>query len=93
MKILGWEFVMRYDDFEDIRVTISDKVAEWQIIRPEKLNAMRTKTFWEIMELGRRLNADESVRAVVGTHEGRGFSAGADLTSDDPGEELSLIHI
>ena len=89
MKILGWEFVMRYDDFEDIRVTISDKVAEWQIIRPEKLNAMRTKTFWEIMELGRRLNADESVRAVVGTHEGRGFSAGADLTSDDPGEESS----
>ena len=80
---------MRYDDFEDIRVTISDKVAEWQIIRPEKLNAMRTKTFWEIMELGRRLNADESVRAVVGTHEGRGFSAGADLTSDDPGEESS----
>jgi len=89
MKILGWEFVMRYDDFEDIRVTISDKVAEWQIIRPEKLNAMRTKTFWEIMELGRRLNADESVRTVVGTHEGRGFSAGADLTSDDPGEESS----
>ena len=89
MKILGWEFVMHYDDFEDIRVTISDKVAEWQIIRPEKLNAMRTKTFWEIMELGRRLNADESVRAVVGTHEGRGFSAGADLTSDDPGEESS----
>ena len=89
MRILGWEFVMRYDDFEDIRVTISDKVAEWQIIRPEKLNAMRTKTFWEIMELGRRLNADESVRAVVGTHEGRGFSAGADLTSDDPGEESS----
>ena len=70
---------MRYDDFEDIRVSISDKVAEWQIIRPEKLNAMRTKTFWEIMELGRRLNADESVRAVVGTHEGRGFSAGAAL--------------
>ena len=41
---------MRYDDFEELRITISDKIAEWQIIRPEKLNAMRHKTFWEIME-------------------------------------------
>ena len=56
---------MRYDDFEDLRVTIVDKVAEWQIVRPEKLNAMRTRTFYEIVELGRRLNADEDVRVVV----------------------------
>ena len=80
---------MHYDDFEDLRVTITDRVAEWQIIRPEKLNAMRHKTFWEIMELGRRLNADPDVRVVVATHEGRGFSAGADLTTEDPGAESS----
>jgi len=80
---------MRYNDFEEVRITISDKIAEWQIIRPEKLNAMRHKTFWEIMELGRRLNADPEVRAVVATHEGRGFSAGADLTAEDPGAESS----
>ncbi|MDG1839448.1 MAG: enoyl-CoA hydratase/isomerase family protein [Dehalococcoidia bacterium] len=80
---------MRYDDFEDLRVTIVDKVAEWQIVRPEKLNAMRTRTFYEIVELGKRLNADEDIRVVVGTHQGRGFSAGADLTSDDPGQETS----
>ena len=59
---------MHYDDFEDLRVTITDRVAEWQIVRPEKLNAMRHKTFWEIMELGRRLNADPDVRVVVATH-------------------------
>lgn len=70
-----------YSDFQDLIIEVDDAgVATFQINRPEKLNAMRSPTFWEIMDAGRRLQADPDVRVVVGTHEGRGFCAGADLT-------------
>ncbi len=70
-----------YSDFQDLIIEVDDDgIATFQINRPEKLNAMRGPTFWEIMDAGRRLQADPDVRVVVGTHEGRGFSAGADLT-------------
>jgi 2-(1,2-epoxy-1,2-dihydrophenyl)acetyl-CoA isomerase len=81
-----------YSDFEDLVVDVDDAgVAVWRINRPEKLNAIRTPTFWEIIELGHRLQADPDVRAVVGTHEGRGFSAGADLTSGGAASEPSWV--
>ena len=70
-----------YTDFKDLIITVDDDgIATFQINRPEKLNAMRTTTFWEIIDAARRLQADPDVRVIVATHEGRGFSAGADLT-------------
>lgn len=76
-----------YSDFQDLRIEVDDHgVATFQIHRPEKLNAMRGPTFWEIMDAGRRLQADPDVRVVVGTHEGRGFCAGADLTERSDNE-------
>jgi 2-(1,2-epoxy-1,2-dihydrophenyl)acetyl-CoA isomerase len=77
---------VRYDDFDDLIVEVADGIGHFRINRPEKLNAMRTQTFWEIVELGRRLQVDDDVRVVVCTHEGRGFSAGADLTNRNPAE-------
>ncbi len=74
---------MHYGDFEDLIVDVEDGIGHWQINRPEKLNAMRTQTFWEIIELGRRFQRDPDVRVVLATHEGRGFSSGADLSSGD----------
>lgn len=74
---------MDYPDFEDLLVNVEDGVGHWQINRPEKLNAMRTQTFWEIIELGRLFQRDDDVRVVLATHEGRGFSSGADLSSGD----------
>lgn len=74
---------MDYGDFEDLIVNVEDGVGHWQINRPERLNAMRTQTFWEIIELGRRFQVDPAVRVVLATHEGRGFSSGADLTAGD----------
>lgn len=65
---------MDYGDFEDLIVNVEDGIGHWRINRPEKLNAMRTQTFWEIIELGRRLQRDQEVRVVLATHEGRGFS-------------------
>lgn len=75
---------MRYDDLDDLIVEVADGIAHWRINRPDVLNAMRTRTFWQIVELGRRLQVDGDVRVVVASHEGRGFSAGADLVSRDP---------
>jgi 2-(1,2-epoxy-1,2-dihydrophenyl)acetyl-CoA isomerase len=77
---------MDYNGFEDLVVDVSDGVARWRINRPEKLNAMRTPTFNEIMELGGMLQADDDVRAVVATGTGRAFSSGADLSPGADGE-------
>lgn len=77
---------MDYSGFDDLVVEVSDGVAIWRINRPEKLNAMRTPTFHEIIELGRMLKADDDVRAVVATGSGRGFSSGADVSGPVEGE-------
>lgn len=74
---------MGYGDFEDLIVNVEDGIGHWQINRPERLNAMRTQTFWEIVELGRRFQRDPAVRVVLATHQGRGFSSGADLAAGD----------
>jgi 2-(1,2-epoxy-1,2-dihydrophenyl)acetyl-CoA isomerase len=77
---------MDYGDFEDLLVEVRDGIGHFRINRPEKLNALRTNTFWEVVELGRRFHRDPDVRVVVCTHEGRGFSSGADLTDRDPSQ-------
>lgn len=74
---------MDYSDFEDLRVEVADGIGHFQITRPERLNALRTQTFWEIVELGRRLQNDPDVRVVLCTHTGRGFCSGADLVDRD----------
>jgi len=77
---------IRYDDFEDLIVEVEDGIGHFRINRPEVLNALRTQTFWEVVELGRRFQVDENVRVVVASHEGRGFSAGADLANRNPAD-------
>jgi 2-(1,2-epoxy-1,2-dihydrophenyl)acetyl-CoA isomerase len=83
---------LSYQDFEDLIVEVQDGIGHFRINRPEKLNALRTKTFWEVVELGRRFQVDQDVRVVVCTHEGRGFSAGADLTSRNPADPDETPH-
>jgi 2-(1,2-epoxy-1,2-dihydrophenyl)acetyl-CoA isomerase len=75
---------MDYSDLQDVVDDVRDGIGLFRIDRPERLNAMRTATFWEIVELGRRLQLDADVRVVVASHEGRGFSSGADLGTRDP---------
>ncbi len=77
---------MDYSDLHDLVVEVRDGIAHFRISRPEKLNALRTPTFWEVVELGRRLQVDPDVRVVVASHEGRGFSSGADLSDRNPAE-------
>jgi len=54
-------------------------VAVVRLNRPEKMNALDIKMFDAIIEAGQKLNADESVRAVVLTGEGKSFCAGLDI--------------
>jgi len=65
------------------RVTIAkqDGVADVRLNRPEKLNALDPPLFDALIEAGKALAADSSVRAVVITGEGRAFCAGLDFAS------------
>lgn len=74
-----------YDDFEEIIVSVADGIAHFRINRPAKMNALTTTTYREVVEVARRFQADPDVRVVLCTHEGRGFSAGADIT--DPSRQ------
>ena len=47
--------------------------------RPDKLNALNTELLVALRDALQAADQDDSVRALVLTGEGRGFSAGADL--------------
>ncbi len=65
------------------RVTISLEagVADVRLARPEKLNALDTPMFEALIQAGRSLADDASLRAVVLSGEGRAFCAGLDFSS------------
>jgi enoyl-CoA hydratase/carnithine racemase len=65
------------------RVVVSsqDGVAEVRLNRPDKLNALDLPMFQALVETGRGLARDRSVRAVVLVGEGRAFCAGLDFGS------------
>jgi enoyl-CoA hydratase/carnithine racemase len=56
---------------ETIRVDLQDRILTVTLHRPDRLNA-----FMETLD---RADADDEVRALIFTGEGRGFCAGADL--------------
>lgn len=65
------------------RVTVStqDGVADVRLNRPEKMNALDSAMFDSLVETGRTLATDRSLRAVVLSGEGRAFCAGLDFAS------------
>jgi 2-(1,2-epoxy-1,2-dihydrophenyl)acetyl-CoA isomerase len=65
--------------YETIRLTIEDAVANITLNRPERLNAWNAQFGDELREALLKDAADPSVRAVLITGAGRGFSSGADL--------------
>ncbi len=64
-----------------IRCEVDGGVALVTLARPDKLNAFAPAMFHEIQAVFDATDADDDVRAVVVTGEGRAFSAGADLSS------------
>lgn len=61
-------------------VSVTAGVADVRLNRPEKLNAFDAAMFSGLVAAGERIKADRHVRAVVISGEGRGFSAGLDLS-------------
>jgi enoyl-CoA hydratase/carnithine racemase len=66
-------------DFEEIRADTSHGVLTITLNRPERLNAFTETMRRELIAAFDLADADDDVRAVVVTGEGRGFCAGADL--------------
>jgi enoyl-CoA hydratase/carnithine racemase len=66
-------------DFEEIRYELADRVLTITLNRPDRLNAFTPRMGRELIEAFDRADADDDVRAVIVTGEGRGFCAGADL--------------
>src|SRR5215212_12085986 len=66
-------------NFEEIRYEVADHVLTITLNRPDRLNAFTPTMGRELIDAFDRADADDGVRAVVVTGEGRGFCAGADL--------------
>lgn len=65
---------------ELVKITIKDHVADVRLNRPEKYNALSPQMFKAIIEAGKTVAKDTSIRAVVLSGEGRGFCAGLDAS-------------
>ncbi len=63
-----------------ITVERSEGVCRIQLSRPEKLNALNREMVDALLEVQQSLIEDPEIHVVVLSGQGRGFSAGADLT-------------
>ena len=68
-------------DYETIIYEVERGRARIILNRPEKLNAFTVGMMSDLLDLFDRVDSDDDVRAVVVTGAGRGFCAGADLSS------------
>ncbi|MFZ9628941.1 MAG: crotonase/enoyl-CoA hydratase family protein [Ilumatobacteraceae bacterium] len=68
-------------EYTQIRYEVADHVATITLDRPEQLNAFTGTMLRELLDAFDRVDADDEVRAVIVTGEGRAFCAGADLSS------------
>jgi len=67
--------------YESIRYDLNDRVLTITLNRPDKLNAFTERMCVELLDAFDKADADDDVRAVVITGAGRGFCAGADLST------------
>lgn len=72
------------DDEAPVRFETDGAVATITLNRPDVLNALDATLTRALLGAVRCAGADESVRAVIVTGAGRGFSSGADLASVSP---------
>ncbi|TNE58298.1 MAG: enoyl-CoA hydratase [Alphaproteobacteria bacterium] len=66
-------------DFETLKYEVKDKVATITLSRPDRMNAFTRTMMDDLITAFDAVDADDDVRAVVVTGEGRAFCAGADL--------------
>lgn len=69
-------------DFASIKFAIEDSVAVLTLNRPDKMNSFTAAMHAEVRTALDLLDADNSVRCLVITGNGRGFCAGQDLADE-----------
>ncbi|MAB13377.1 crotonase/enoyl-CoA hydratase family protein [Parvibaculum sp.] len=67
--------------YETIKYEVKDNILTITLNRPDKLNAFTGEMMQELIDAFDRADADDEVRAIVVTGEGRAFCAGADLSA------------
>jgi enoyl-CoA hydratase/carnithine racemase len=67
--------------YTEILYDVADSIATITLNRPDKLNAFTNVMMRELIDAFDQVDADDNVRAVIVTGAGRGFCAGADLSS------------
>ncbi len=78
-------------EYEQIRYEVRDGVAVLTLSRPDRLNAFTPRMASEVLDAVDRIDADDAVRGVVMTGDGRAFCAGADLAMG--GETFDLTSV
>ena len=82
-------------DYQDIEVRKSDGVEIVTLNRPERLNALRFQSFFELIVAFEDAQRDPDVRALVLTGAGRGFCSGMDTampgTPDEPLPDFAAL--
>lgn len=74
-------------EYQDLIVDERQGVCSVTLNRPEKLNALRPRTVYELITVLDRITRADDTRVLLVTGAGRGFCSGADLTSgSDPAE-------
>jgi enoyl-CoA hydratase/carnithine racemase len=68
-------------DLTQIAYEVADGVLTITLDRPDQLNAFTGRMMHELIEAFDRADADDDVRVIIVTGRGRGFCAGADLSS------------
>jgi enoyl-CoA hydratase/carnithine racemase len=67
-------------DFTQIRYEVAANIATVTLSRPEKMNAFTGVMMRELLEVFDQIDADDAIRAVIVTGDGKAFCAGADLS-------------
>jgi len=76
-----------------LKLSKAGRVATIALARPEKLNALNAAMHAELRDALDTIEADDAVRVVVLTGEGRAFSSGQDLTEDLPRDDVGRIDL
>ena len=67
--------------YETIKYEVAEQILTITLNRPDKLNAFNAAMQRELIEAFDAADKDDNVRAIIVTGAGRGFCAGADLSS------------
>jgi 2-(1,2-epoxy-1,2-dihydrophenyl)acetyl-CoA isomerase len=66
--------------YQTLKLETNNYVATITLSRPEMMNAFNEQLIWDMGEATKIVKDDSQIRVLVITGEGRGFTAGADLT-------------